>query len=189
MIEKELTVFSTSLTSRIVDAVGKLNGVELEMLRDLPEIKWYDDLVWMKRAYDFDLTVILHASGKELMATVDWQKAFERAREFDAILQQIVRKMEELWKNNKQKILEEQIRATLEFAAMGSNSIANILKSDYSEIGLSEEEVLAKLARSVEESVKGRISTQEIRTMLEKKLEEGKFKLAAITIYGVEGKT
>jgi predicted transcriptional regulator len=199
MIEKELDWSTQSLTNNIVDAVGKLNAVELQMstyLRD-GRAQNYDRIVWLERAYNFNLVLILTINGKELIKNIDWEKTRKKATELD---EQLFRnwlmaneKMEKAWKHNKQKLLEDRITETLNFASgdreQWLDSLTNHLRFTHLYLmGFSEEEVLAKLAKNVVESpyFKGRATKQEVRTALSKKLEEGKFRIVPMTIYGIE---
>lgn len=196
MVEKELKVFSRTLTSRIVEGVGKLNGVEREMLRDLSDIKYHDDLVWMRRAYNFNLTLMLHINGKALIEQVNWEEALEKAKEIDKRFLRGVQiaqeKMEKAWKNNKKKVIKDITNRRLEFAAeqriIWLTHEETQLKSK--RMGSSEEEVLDTLIRGIVESpyLKEKVTKQEIRTILNKMLRKEEIRIVPITIYGIETK-
>jgi hypothetical protein len=195
-IEKDLKYHSEFLTSSVINAVGSLNGLESPFnLRGPKDIRVYDNYAWIRRAYDFELTLVLHVNGKALIDQVNWKTVLEKARKYDEEYQKKLllqdMQLEDCWKNKRQLTLLEFMKLDLEQADIHGVMFRDRTPGDPLRwsIGYTQEELLENLAARIENTVehmKGKATRKEIRDILDGMLENGDFEIVQTTMFSMK---
>ena len=197
-ISLTLSYLPENLTRNFAEEVGWQRGLKPpSSLTDpsLPKKFLSERLKWIKKAYDYEITLLLHFNPRQTVNSIEWTKAIKKANEteekvargieiLDQDLQEAYRNKEEALKTFVNEYLEAAVGGMTFFLESAYNSPLN---SD-SNMAISEEALLDKITERILHDlyVEGRATKKEIRTILDAKLKEGSIKMTSRTIYGIE---
>lgn len=182
------------LTAGFAKEIGRHRGLQpLSSLTDsgLPDKFFSNYLGWIKKAYDYEITLSLHFNPRQTVNSIGWTKAIKKANEIDEELARVKQDRQEAYRNM-EDALKMVIDANLEAAAGG---ITFFLESPSfsplnpgSNMATSEEALLNKITDRIlqDPHIEGRATKEEIRTILNAKMKEGCIKMTSKTIYGIE---
>lgn len=152
-------------------------------------------LLWIKKAYDFEITLMLHLNPKKVIRSIDWPRTLEKGRENDKhlmkSLQIAAENMLEAFRANKNETLAHYVTQELEFATQGKKLVLGGFVGRSLEKGhpvaRSEDELLRKMVKEIQDHlfVKEVVTEEEIRDLLIKMLKQ-EFRIASTTLYYVE---
>lgn len=192
----EFKYLPNHLIDTIADEVGRQRGLNPPTLEFPPRV--HERMDWIRKAYDFEITLMLHFNPKKVIRSIDWSKTMEKARENNKhlmkSLQIAAERMLESFRTNKNETLAHYVTEELEFAMHGKSLvlggfIERSLEEGHS-VARSEKELLKGLTKRIQDGlfVKNVVTEEEIGNMLAKKLKE-EFRIASTTIYYVEKRT
>jgi hypothetical protein len=197
-ISLTLSYLPGNLTRNFAEEVGWQRGLKRpSSLTDpsLPKKFLSETLKWIKKAYDYEITLLLHFNPRQTVNSIEWTKAIKKANEteekvargieiLDQDLQEVYQNKEEILKT----FVNEYLKAALgEMTFFLESAYNSPLKSD-SNIAISEEALLDKITERIlhDPFVEGRATKSEIQTILDAILKEGSIKVTSKTIYGIE---
>jgi hypothetical protein len=188
-IKRELGYFPGLLIDRFAEVVGNYRG-----LNQKPELgsnsPHYDNLRWMKDAYDFEATLIIDVNPRSLIRSLDWDQIISESRKKDEIfflgLQEVKRQIQK----NREKLISEFLRRelaykverTADYLGRASNESIDAL------LGFSESEVKERLSRILDNMINSlNINMSRIeRDSLLSHIQRESFRISSKTIFVIE---
>jgi DNA-binding Lrp family transcriptional regulator len=185
-IQRELfSFFPQMLMREFAEEVAWQRGLKEPPLLDLAQmgLPRIDRLLWVKEAYNYEITLLLHFNPRELINSMPWTEILKNAKQDKSgILERMKKRIEEL-RADKDKVLEDY--ANSEFKSW-------ILKTDFAKqstidvFASSETELVDKMVESIMKDpiVKGLSNKQEVKAAVNRKLSE--YKIVPKTVFLVE---
>jgi len=194
-INLTLSYLPQVLTVDFAKEIGRQRGLRapssLAANLSLPEKFFSETLRWIKKAYNFEITLLLHFNPRQTVNSIEWTKAIKKANETDEKLARVIQERQDAY-GNKEEALKTVVNKNLE-AAVGE--MTSFLKSAYnsplnsgSNMAISDEALLDRITERIlhDPFVEGCATKKEMRTILDAKLKEENIKMTSITIYGIE---
>jgi predicted transcriptional regulator len=189
-IRFEISYFPQLLLHHFAEIVGRQRGLQPPILGSFSPN--YDNLRWIKDAYDFEITFILNLNPRETIESLDWGRIFKVSKRNDELFAKGLQSAKLMAQKNKKWIIRDFLTIELDYTSERTNSyLANILDDSTDAIfGHSADEVVDKFVKRIEKtlfSAELGATKSEIKALLRKSLKQ-KFNLVPTILHIIEEK-
>jgi len=163
---RELELDGSYFFHLLSEEIARQHGLaKHETLRPFDEISLVEDIGWAKRAYDFNMVLMIEFNGREWIRSLEktprWKALLEEVKKSDQHIKEWLEKVRKLanqaFKENLDKTLEKMLTEELRSADASRRAFARRFREYYADLRPCENE--NTLLKSIVEAVKERISS------------------------------
>ena len=187
-IRSELSYLPSLLLHRFAYVVGRQRGLDQPGLES--HSPHYDNLRWMKDAYDFDATLILSLNPRRLVRSLNWDNIFEESKKKDESFLRGIQIADQKIQEDKEKFLLNFVIKELEYRSERTKEYLSHATDGSTDALLcfSSDELAERLSGMIERMLKSlslKMSKTEREVILNASLKKN-FRIAAKTIFMIE---